>query len=66
MSFGPLPPTKEDVLEDAPSARDPEKVRKEWESIRNAPEKKLDRDSWMVELPPTMGTALNFDLMQKK
>lgn len=44
---------------------DPEQEKKEWELARREQLQKLERDSWMVDLPPQLSSSLNFDLMQK-
>jgi len=45
---------------------DPEQAHRDWELARSGMEytKKMERDSWMVELP-TGSSSLNFDLMQR-
>jgi len=63
-SFGPRMPTQdelEQVNTPKPSSYDPEKAKKDWEAARNEqPQQKQERDSWMVELPPQLGSSLNF------
>eukprot|EP01125_Pyxidicula_operculata_P006532 TRINITY_DN2258_c0_g1_i2.p1 TRINITY_DN2258_c0_g1~~TRINITY_DN2258_c0_g1_i2.p1 ORF type:complete len:297 (-),score=99.10 TRINITY_DN2258_c0_g1_i2:45-935(-) len=78
FNFGPSFPGAEVIekitKEEETTESRPQNVdrKKEWDSVRGSDEiiqsnqnRKLERDTWMVELPAQRSSSLNFDLMQK-